>query len=164
MKQLESYDESKLLNNPFACSLVIPVTQMTSEYFKYIPPEIIGEQGTFDKTTFNVERQSSVRLYYADGVKKLIAALTDKAQRLFLYILSHMERNKDYYQFNKLHYMTTNNTKSNTTVLAAIDELITVGIISPTVYKTVYWTNPIIFSSSNRINKYPNNISIKTEL
>jgi hypothetical protein len=164
MKPLEEYDSSKLLNNPFTYSLVIPVTKITSDLFKRLPPEIEGKEGTFIKSEYYTERLMSAKIYYSTGMKKLIAALTDKAQRLFLYILSHMERNKDYYQFNKQHYMTTNSIKSNTTVLAAIDELITTGFISNTMYKTVYWTNPIIFSSSNRVNKYPDNLDEKSEL
>ena len=163
-KKLEVYDESKLVNNPFTYSLVIPTTKVVSDRFKYLPPEIEGEEGVFVKDTFQIEKTQSVRMYYCPGCKAMVYNLSDKAQRLFLYILYNLERKKDYVQINRENYMNKNNVKSNTTYLAAVEELIRYGFIGNTMYKTVFWTNPFLFSSSDRLSMYPNHIDTKSDL
>jgi len=163
-KKLEQYDESKLVNNPFTYSLTIPATLMTSDTFKLLPPELQGEEGVFVKSTFYVEQTQSVRMYYCTGCKSMVYNLSDKAQRLYIYILYNLERKKDFVQINRDDYMTKNNVKSNTTYLAAVEELIRYGFIGNTMYKTVYWTNPFLFSSSDRLAKYPDKIEQKADL
>ena len=163
-KKLEVYDQSKLVNNPFTYSLVIPTTKVLSDRFKYIPPEAQGEEGAFVHDTFHIEQTQSVRMYYCTGCKAFIYNLSDKAQRLFLYILYNLERKKDYIQINREDYMKKNNVKSNTTYLAALEELIRYSFIGNTMYKTVYWTNPFLFSSSDRLSMYPDRIMEKSDL
>jgi len=164
-KKLEEYDETKLVNNPFSYSLSIPVVKMMDDKkFEFHPPEIEGEDGTWLRASFYAEQMQSTKLYYCPGCKLLIYSLSDKAQRLFLYILYHLQRKRDYMQLNKQDYMAKNNVKSNTTYLAAVDELITAGFIANTQYKTVYWVNPILFSSGDRIAKYPDRLNEKREL
>lgn len=163
-KKLEEFDESKLLNNPFTYSLVIPTTKVVSDKFRYIPPEAQNEEGAFIQDTFHIEQTQSVRMYYCPGCKTFVYNLSDKAQRLYLYILYNLERKKDYIQINREDYMKKNNVKSNTTYLAALEELIRYSFIGNTMYKTVYWTNPFLFSSSDRISKYPDRILEKSEL
>lgn len=164
-KKLEDYDESKLTNNPFSYSLVVPVVKMFDDKrYEYHPPEADGQTGTYLNATFYTEQTQSTKLYYCPGCIAMVYNLSDKAQRLFLYILYHLHRKRDFVQINKDDYMKKNNVKSNTTYLGAIEELIRYGFICATIYKTVYWTNPIIFSSTNRINAYPDNIEEKWEM
>lgn len=163
-KKLEQYDETRLVNNPFTYSLVIPTTKVLSDKFKHLPAEVIGEQGTFVLDTFHIEKTQSVRMYYCTGCKSFVYNLSDKAQRLYLYILYNLDRKRDYIQINRDDYMTKNNVKSNTTYLAAIDELVRYSFIGNTMYKTVYWTNPFLFSSSDRISKYPDRIEQVSDL
>lgn len=163
-KPLEDFDPSKLVNNPFTYSLVIPTTKIMSDKFKVLPAEVQGEQGTFVRDTFHIEQTQFVRMYYCPGCKGFVYNLSDRAQRLFLYILYNLDRKKDYVQINREDYMKKNNVKSNTTYLAAVDELVRYSFIGNTMYKTVYWTNPFLFSSSDRIAKYPDNIQQKGDL
>ncbi len=163
-KKLEIFDESKLVNNPFTYSLVIPTTRVNSDKFNYIPSEVIGEEGTFVLDTFHIEKTQFVRMYYCSGCKQFVYNLSDKAQRLYLYILYNLDRKKDYIQINREDYMSKNNVKSNTTYLAALEELIRYSFIGNTIYKTVYWTNPFLFSSSDRLSKYPDRIQQKSDM
>lgn len=163
-KRLEEYDESKLVNNPFTYSLLIPTTKVLSDKFKFLPDEVLQGEGVFIKDTFHIERTQSVRMYYCTGCKAMIYNLSDKAQRLYIYLLYNLERKKDYVQINKDDYMKKNNVKSNTTYLAAVEELIRYGFIGNTMYKTVYWTNPFLFSSSHRLSMYPDRIDEKADL
>ena len=161
-KKLEEYDESKLVNNPFSYSLEVPVMKMFDDKrFEFHPPEAEGETGTYLHASFYAEQQQSTKLYYCPGCISMVYNLSDKAQRLFLYLLYHLQRKKDFMQINKDDYMKKNNVKSNTTYLAAVEELLRYGFISNTMYKTVYWINPIVFSSTDRISKYPERIREK---
>lgn len=164
-KKLEIYDETKLVNNPFSYSLTVPVIKMFDDKrYEYHPAEAEGEEGVYLKAAFYAEQMQSTKLYYCPGCIAMVYNLSDKSQRLFLYILYHLTRKKDYMQINKDDYMTKNNVKSNTTYLAAVEELLRYGFIGNTMYKTVYWINPIIFSSADRITKYPDRIDEKGEL
>ena len=163
-KKLEDFDESKLINNPFTYSLLIPATKMLSDAFKLLPAEMEGEEGTLIRDTFLIERTQSVRMYYCPGCKLMVYNLSDKAQRLYLYLLYNLERKRDYVQINKEDYMKKNNVKSNTTYLGAVEELTRYGFIGNTMYKTVYWTNPFLFSSSDRIAMYPDRVEEKADM
>lgn len=164
-KPLEEFDETKLVNNPFSYSLVVPVTKMYDDkLYEYHPPESEGEEGVYINASFYMEQMQHTKLYYCPGCIAMVYNLSDKAQRLFLYILYHLRRKKDYMQINKDDYMRKNNIKSNTTYLAAVEELITYGFIGNTMYKTVYWINPILFSSGDRMAKYPERIVEKGEM
>jgi hypothetical protein len=160
-KKLEEFDESKLMKNPFSFSLKVPVSVLTNkDAFTYLPSDVEGENGTFINKEYTVEKQQFTRIYYSPGTKAYVYNLSDKAQRLFIYIVYNLKRKQDYLQINKDDYMVKNNVKSLTTYKNAIDELIRYGFIAPTIYKTVYWTNPILFSSSDRVQMYPDNLEI----
>lgn len=162
--KLEEFDESKLINNPFINSLLIPVTRTYSPNQYTFHSPVNGEIGTFLPTGFYLDKIQSSRLYYSAGSKEMVYNLTDRAQRLYIYILYNLVKGKDYVQINKENYMKKNNIKSRITYAAAIDELIRYGFIVKTIYKTVYWTNPLLFSSSNRIKMYPNKLEVKNEI
>lgn len=163
-KKLEDFDSKTLGINPFTYSLTIPVTRMQSDAFKLLPADVEGQQGTFIKDSFVVENVQTTRLYYCQGCKDMVYNLSDKAQRLFIYILYNLERKKDYVQINKDHYMRKNGIKSNTTYVNAVDELVRYGFLQLTKYKSVYWTNPFLFSSGDRIKMYPNNLEERSDL
>lgn len=163
-KKLEEFDEAQLVNNPFTYSLVVPVIKLFDDNkYEYHPPEAEGLEGTYLHATYYSEQMQSTKLYYCPGCIAMVYNLSDRAQRLFLYVLYHLERKKDFMQINKDDYMRKNNVKSNTTYLAALEELIRYGFISTTIYKTVFWINPIIFSSTNRIAAYPERLNEKWE-
>ena len=163
--KLEEFDEKTLPPNPFVYSLEIPVTKMYSkDKFVFLPAEIEGETGTFIQSAFYTERTQSARLYYCTGCIDRVYNLSDKALRMFMYILYHLKRGKDYIQINKDDYMRKNNIKSRTTVLSAIEELLRYSFISSTKYNTVFYTNPWLFSSGDRVSKYPDKLIEQGEL
>ncbi len=164
-KKLEEFDELKLTNNPFTNSLLIPVTKTYSPNQYTFHPEPDAEKlGIYLPTGFYMDKVQSSRVYYSAGAKEIVYGLSDKAQRLYLYILYNMQKGKPYIQINKDNYMTKNNVKSRITYAGALKELIRYGFIAGTMYRTVYWVNPMMFTSSNRLRMYPNNLDIKGEL
>lgn len=161
-KKLEEFDRLKLVNNPFAYSMEIPVIKVYSDkLFEKIPvPDLAtGEtEHVYLPSGYYAEQQQSVKIYYCTKCKNLIASMSDKAQRLYLHVLYHLEKKVDYFQLNKEDYMRKNNIKSNTTFLAAVEELVTFGVIGLTGYKSVFWVNPILFFPGDRVSRYPEQI------
>ena len=163
--KLPDFDRSKMGNNPFLNDFFIPVSVLTSDTtFKVVPSNEHGENPILVKSEYVAERQQYTRLYYATGAKLLVFGLSDRAQRLYLYILMNLERKQDYIQINKDDYMRKNNIKSRTTYTEAINELSRYCIIYQSVqYKSVYWTNPKYFASSDRVAMYPKNLKTVTD-
>jgi len=93
-------------------------------------------------------------LYYTDGVRKRIAGLSDKAQRLLWDIVFSLDRGKDYFQFNTEYYMLSQKIKSRTTVVNAMSELKRYCFVANTPQSCVYWINPSVFFSGSRLNFY----------
>lgn len=166
-RPLEKYDPGKLVNNPYTTDLKIPVTQAVApgQYTFEVDMDDPGKPGTYVKSKgFFIDKVQSSRMYYTAGSKEKVYALSDKAQRLYLYILYNMLKSKPYIQINKQWYMKMNNVKSRITYTNALKEIIAAGFITGTQYKTVYWINPTLFTSGNRITIYPNNLEVKGEL
>lgn len=150
MTRLEKYDESLLIKNPLAKELRIPISYARGKGYTI-------EKGQSLPNTFPVERTIHVRLFYTPGTGVAIAKLSDAAQRLFLYIVTHLEPNKDFVQINHENFMSQNGVKSINTFKKAKKELIRELFIVPSEYKTVFWINPDIFFPGNRIRKYEDN-------
>ncbi len=165
-RPLEKFDESKLVNNPYTNSLLIPVTKTFSpgQYTFHMDIEHPENVGTYLPTGFYMDKVQSSRVYYSAGMKDIVYGLSDRAQRLYLYILYNMQKSKPYVQINKENYMTKNSIKSRITYANALEELIRYGFIVKTIYKTVFWTNPMMFSAGNRLKMYTNNLDVKGEL
>lgn len=156
MNKLEEFDESRLIKNPFEFTLKIPVTQIYSD-----TDLTLDEEGFYINKKIYLERTPSVKLYYCEDCKDMIYNLTVKGKTLFLYILYNLKKNKDYIQINQEHYMKKNSINSINTYKESIKELQRYNFIVATEYKTVFWTNPNLFFSGNRLTKYPNNIEVK---
>lgn len=158
-KKLEKFDREQMKSNPFVFSLEVPVSLITSnDAFEVHLPKIEGDQITYLNKQYLVEKQQFTRLYYCSGCKAFVYNLSDRAQRLYLYILYNLERKQDYIQLNQEDYMTKNSIKSKITYNSALNELIRYGFIATSIYKTVYWTNPFLFASSDRVQMYPKNL------
>lgn len=165
-RPLEKYDPDKLVNNPFVTDLKIPVTRTIApnQYTFVVDMDDSEKVGTYTKTGFYIDKVQSSRVYYTANAKEKIYKLSDKAQRLYLYLLYNLPKSKPYVQINKQNYMVKNEVKSRITYSNAIKELIAEGFITGTQYKTVYWINPTLFTSGNRLKIYPNNLDVKGEL
>lgn len=161
MKELEKIDEKLLNVNPFSFSLKIAVTEvLKSGEFEKVESEELSE-GVFLNKSYYIERLQSTKIYYCPECKDRIYGLSDKAQRMYLYILYNINRGKDWIQINKENYKTRNKIKSDTTVNEALKELMTEGFISATIYKSAFWINPTLFYSGNRLKKYPTTVDVK---
>ena len=152
MKKAPELDESKIGENPFVQTLRIPVTKVVSS------EDLVEDaDGTIVNKTLYIEKTQKIELYYHECAGDNIAKLSDKAQRLLLHIMYTLKPKKDYYWFNKQHYMNRNEIKSLTTVSNALNELIRYQYILKTCITGWFWINPYRFFPGSRLAKYPNN-------
>lgn len=156
MNEVEQIDESRLIKNPFWFTLQIPVTKVVSD----IEWEEDIEEGLVLNKEFYIERTPSVKLYYCKDCKEIVYGLSDKAQRLYLFILLHLIPNKDWIRINPEKYMSVNRIKSLTTYRGAVKELVRYGFLASTEYRTVFWINPNLYFSGNRIKKYEDRLNV----
>jgi len=134
--------------NPFLETFTIPVTQAESETDFILVDDIMLP------SKYLMETMQRTELYYTDGVRKRIAGLSDKAQRLLWDIVFSLDRGKDYFQFNTEYYMLSQKIKSRTTVVNAMSELKRYCFVANTPQSCVYWINPSVFFSGSRLNFY----------
>lgn len=164
MTKLEQIDESHLKVNPFSYTFKVPVNEIIkSDEFEKVEDEEFSE-GLILNKTYYAERMQSTKIYYCVDCKEGIYNLSDKAQRMYLYILYNLKRGKDWIQINREYYMSKNNVKSINTFNGALKELVSEGFIATTAYKSVFWINPNLFFSGNRLAKFPNAIEVKQEI
>lgn len=156
MTKLEQFDEQELSANPFSFSMKLPVTEVISNLNYTKDPE----DGVIYNKSFFIESTQSIKIYYCEECKDIVYNLTSAAQRMYLYILYNLKQGKDYIQLNQEHYMKKNDITSVNTFKKAILELIRYGFITNTHYKSIYYINPNMFFSGNRLKKFPKNMEV----
>lgn len=104
-----------------------------------------------------IEYKTSTKIYHDTDYRNIILRLNGNALKLFLFISYQLEVNEDYLWINNSLFMKST-TLSKKDYLKAVDDLIRYGIITYTKYSEVYFINPLIFFSGDRLKKYPNNL------
>ena len=106
-----------------------------------------------------MEKETSTRVYTKSEHRLFITQLSDKSKSLYLWLLYEIEPGKDYLWINKERYKQESKTSDNT-YRAAIEELVNNLVLAPSLVRNVYWINPRLFFSGNRVNKYPNHVEV----
>ena len=159
MKKQQVIDESKLVLNPFVNNLQIEATKMT-DLNKYV----IDSNGEPQPVSTLIEKRQNVKLFYCTACKDMVYNLSPGAKSLYLFVLYNLESGQDWIQINTQWYMSKNSIKSINTYKEAVKELCRYMFLNQTAdYKDVYWINPMLFFSGNRIAKYPEKVIIKGE-
>jgi len=153
---ITKFNPENLTQNPFSYSLIIEVTKRyDSGKFK------LSHDGVMIPISQLLERQQSTKIYHCNGFVDMVCNLSDKAMRLYMYIVHSINSNEDYIKINYKLYMSKNNIKDKRTYTNAVNELIRYNFIAATGFDNVYWINPNIIFSGSRINKYPDNVVVK---
>jgi len=156
MRKLVEIDEGKMKRNPFVLSLRIDATKM-SDAGKFVP----DSEGVMLPVQYLFEKERSAKIYYHPGAKDIIYKLSSGAKCLYLFLIYHLEPSCDYIRLNSEHYMALNGIKSIKTYRNAVRELCRYCFISESAdYRGVYWINPMLFFSGNRITKYPHRVNV----
>jgi hypothetical protein len=150
----------KLQTNPFSFSLKIQATKIFDHKQHYL-----DNDGVMMPKSYIIEREQTTKIYVSAAARKLVSGLSSSAHRLLFHILYEIDTNCDYIELDAKFYMKMNGIKSIKTYNEALRELCRNNFIAQTIdYKSVYWINPTLFFSGNRISKYPNNVSVKHTL
>ena len=104
-----------------------------------------------------IEYETNTKLFHDTEYRNIILKLNGNALKLFLFISYEVKTNEDYLWINSSLFMKTT-TLSKKDFTKAVDDLIRYGIITYTKYPEVYFINPLIFFSGDRLKKYPDNL------
>lgn len=152
------FDPTQLTQNPFSYSLIIEATKRyDTGKFK------LSNDGVMIPTSNLYERQKSTKIYHSPGITDIVCNLSDKATRLYMYIIHSLNTTEDYIRINPKLYMIKCRIKDRRTYNDAVKELIRYNFIASTGFDNVYWINPNLLFCGSRINKYPDNVHVKNE-
>lgn len=152
-------DESKFIANPLAgadfkiiINKIIDNKAFVNDGENWLPKEI------------TLEKENITKLYTKAENRLIVAKLSPKALRLYIWLAYELECGKDYLWINKKRYMEENDISSINTYKDAVTELSRYLLIYPTLEakNDYYWINPRLFFCGNRIEKYPNNVEVYT--
>lgn len=133
--------------NPFVRNLTINV-KVDKVYAK-------RDFDVFTEKFVELEADRYLKLFcYKPINKQLIRTLSPTASNMFNYIITEILTGEDCIRIDRKRYKEATNIKSDTTITSALKELIDKAVISKTSEKDLYWINPDIFFTGNRINKY----------
>jgi hypothetical protein len=158
-------DESKLIHNPFANDLFIPVRSFKTkaEYLsaQEVKDGIVSKIHKIEEENV-LEQESFTKVYNRSVFRLDVFSRTEKARSLFLWLLYEIDSGKDFIWINQERYM-LEATVSINTFKEALKELSLNRVVIPVGigYPNYYWINPTYFFSGSRINKYPNCLQLK---
>lgn len=153
--------EVKLVgNNPFLNNLKIEVTEISDG------KRFVNDDGVMLPEITKVEYKTHLHVFTRDkNYRSTIDKLTVAGKSLYLYIQSRLEPSDDFIEINKDNYLKTNNVKSIITYRKAVNDLIDNNIIIKMgTYQNVFWVNPHFLFCGSRINKFPKNLIVKSEV
>jgi len=147
-------DLKLLANNPLLSGFRIQVTELE-------------DKNTFERTEgvllhklFYCERERPAKLYINPNNRKLVNDLSNNTKSLLFWIIFKIPANKDYLKIDSKKYMKENNINSINTFKSAVKELQANLIICASAVKDVYFINPRLIYSGNRVKQYPNYLQI----
>jgi hypothetical protein len=154
-------DPKRMGLNPFMTNVFIKARAFDTNKHTLVRTEddVIIKTGTLsDKIT--VEEQSFTKVFHDTDYRNIILQLPEEGLRLYNYIIYQLDSNEDYLWLNESNYKIAANT-SIRVFRDGVDQLNRYGVICPTLYKDVYYINPMIFFCGNRLKKFPNNIKLR---
>lgn len=161
MNKKPEFDESTLGISPFSFTFQIEATKVIeSGVFVNVYDEETNTTILMPRGSIR-EKIQSTKLYHCPGCKDIIYNLSPGAKSLFIYLVYNIDSSKDHIWLNMPRYMQKNSIKSINTAKTAIQELIRYSIIAMTGTKEVYWINPKIFFSGDRVKKFEKNVIVK---
>ena len=145
-KDLESYLHSKFKKY-----------KKLNEWFDIL--SILNKEDIINYKTLHVNKYNSnfVKVFNTSKNRKKISSLSSKSKDLFLWLLYSIEESKDYVKIDKERYMEESKTSLNT-FKKSVEELIKESIISSTIYRDIYWINPLFFFNGSRYEKYKDHV------
>lgn len=150
-------DESQLILNPFSHELYIEVSMRLDSEAK-----IKDELGNEVPASSLIEKSLTTKVYKTAATREQTMGLSATALKMFVLILYEVHTNTDWIEMTPEWYIqVAGKGGSRNSHKRGIDELTRYGYITPTKFKHVYWINPRLIFSGNRIEKYRKNVVMK---
>lgn len=147
--EITENEEFLLKNNPLLSGFKIVVNKMEDKKtFENTDGILIHKQ-------FHYERERATKLYINPRNRKWINDMSNNSKSLLFWIMLKLPSNKDYLKIDGKKYMKENEINSVNTFKTAIKELQANLIICASAVKDVYFINPRLIFSGNRIKHYP---------
>lgn len=159
VKKKPDVDKSQLGINPFIINELIKVRSFNSKKDMEIANNNESINVSLNQKIL-VEYKTATKLFHDVDYRNIILRLNGNALKLFIFISYQLDVNEDYLWINRSLFMKTT-TLSKKDLNKAIDDLIRYGLITYTKYTDVYFINPLIFFSGDRLKKYPDNLTDK---
>lgn len=151
---LTDNDIKLLAKNPLLTGFKIDVTELEDKN------TFESQDGILLHKLFYFERERSTKLYINPNNRKLINELSNNSKCLLFWIMFKIPANTDYLKITAKKYMNENNINSINTFKAALVELQANLIICASAVKDVYFINPRLIYSGNRVKQYPKCLQI----
>jgi len=155
MKRLlkPKYTETDIGVNPHIDKLIIPINRVTlTDRYKRDEDVLINDEMDLEDTPFS-------KLYASVVCKDKLYSMSSRAKELYLWFVYEIASGEDNMWLNRNRFMKENNVSLNT-LKGAVMDLISMGIISYTIVKDVYFINPQYFFRGSRVAKYPDNLDV----
>lgn len=107
-----------------------------------------------------IEDQTYTRIYQDADYRQFILNLSYPATKLYVYLTFKLPRNQDYLWINTILFKRESSLDDDQYLLA-VEELERYGVIAYTIYKDVYYINPLIFYCGNRLKKYTAHVKMR---
>lgn len=161
-KTKPTIDSAKLGTNPFIVNQVIKARSFDkSSHVLIKTDEGINLPVGDIKTAMLVEEQTFTRVFHDVDFRNILLLLDELPLKLVLFVIYQIIPSEDYIWINSRLFQDKTKTRDKRDYIAALETLIRYGVLSPTIYKDVYWINPLIFFAGNRLQKYPNNLKVR---
>lgn len=155
--------DENLKNNPFVNENFKIFTNKGTDansYTKQLHPDGTAFIDIRLPKTYRFEKAKTTKIYISADNRKSLNLLEQNSKTLLLWIMFELDTNQDYLEIKKDRFMKENDIKSIKTYRKALQDLQINSFICPTYRKDVYYINPKLFFSGNRITKYPQNVHL----
>lgn len=153
------FDKLNVGINPFIQGLSIAVTKRKNEVF--------DKDGKFSIVDNDIEATAYTKVFMVEAAKYQVDILPIRSKELYLHLMHSIRAGTDYIWIDKAAYMKSMGIKSINTYKTAVNGLCECLYIAPhynqAKFKDTYWINPHFFFKGSRINKYPENLLLKSK-
>lgn len=163
---MKTSDREKLdtLQNPFLTSITFTAREVTITNqmvnVNDIDEGIITRLPSTLKSSLIIDDSRYTKVFVKQALRLHINNLSSNAKSVFLFVTYEVDPGCDYFEINKKRYIAECN--SNYKLLSnGIKELIDASVIVATSVSDVYWINPLLIFSGDRLKKYPKNVTTK---
>lgn len=136
------------LTNPLLKGLKIPVQRRT-KYRSGVLPGTDGVKSVRMMSDARVDIAPYVKIFRAgiDAIPKM----SEPGRKVFSLLLSSMLPHKDQVSMSYADFVTVTGIKSASTMSKGIQNLASLGMIAPTEHRSIYFINPMMLFSGNRL-------------